>query len=700
MASQNSVRAGDAYVSLGLDDTSFTKAFSNAVKTASSSLSAIGAASGSMLSVTAAAASKTASIISGVFNGAIAVVGKSIRLTIGFVNDLTSAATKLSLASASFGTAASLSFLSLTKSAASANRELDLLSSRSGASVSWLSAMRYAAEQNGATLEDVASAIRSIRSSVMNGDESLLMAGIDPRALRFMSGPRQFDVVADAINRIDDAQRKATLGASIFGESLMSLVGLGSGPMRQLRDEAESLGLVLGESDVKAATMFQQSLARLSSTFSATRDALAVALAPTFADVANKISSVVIVFNDWLRDNPVIIQRINGVANAMAAFGAVAAGVISGAALLFSNVKEIIALLTTLGVAFGLAGDNIIAFGQIARQSFERVFRDVKTFFDQIERLVSQGRIEEAATLLFDVLVNLASVAFNKIKAESFDFAADVVDNFFKIWDNLKSSGVSAIQALKIAFNEVKESAKALISVMQPIAGAMNYVMFSRVDRLVDLDVARYDASFNDASAAAQMSRADYGLYTAQRDVNRGIYRRSRESFYAGLFGLSPGIGLSEDLFNSDGSIKSNAGEILNDQSAAQRLEQSRRDAFSSSLRARASESRGVASGAMSRVSELMNSDGTIEIVIPDIVDAASDMQRDRDRSINRMVRDTPGLAWGSGAGTFNSFGLGGLVGSTAQQQIDWLQRIFRANQETNEILINQQSGGMVMVGR
>ncbi|MBA2224578.1 phage tail tape measure protein [Thermogemmata fonticola] len=224
------------------------------------------------------------------------------------------------------------------------------LSDRTGVAVEALSQLRYAAEQSGASTDDLEKALRTMSRNIIEAargsaqaQRSLGRLGLTIADLTGLSPDQQFELIADRLSRIQNPAHRATLAMEIFGRTganLLPLLSSGAEGIRELRDEADRLGLTMRTEDAAAAEAFGDALDALWKALKQAAFSVGAALAPAIQQVAQWITRVVTLIGGWLQENRALIRII----------GAVVAGIVGvGATLLVLGP-----LLSAIGSAIGL----------------------------------------------------------------------------------------------------------------------------------------------------------------------------------------------------------------------------------------------------------------------------------------------------------------------------------------------------------
>ncbi len=296
MASAKEVRAGKAYIELSTKD-KITKGLNAAKKKLEA------------------------------FGGSVSALGKKFMLV---------------------GTIAATAFGAAAASFMKQGDELDKMAARTGASVEWLSQMKFAAQQSGAAISDVEASIKGMNkgfAEAQRGEGEFLkgikMLGVSLKTLAPLSTAERFEYLSEKIAGIKDPAQKAKVAMLLFSEAGTKLLPM-VGSIKELRAEAEKLGITMSTEDATAAAELTDAWGRLTAMFKMFMFQVGAALAPTLKDIADKVKIVFSAILKWVKENKETVATIAKVVVGIIAFGAA---------------------LVTLGTTISLVG---VALGGIA----------------------------------------------------------------------------------------------------------------------------------------------------------------------------------------------------------------------------------------------------------------------------------------------------------------------------------------------
>jgi hypothetical protein len=211
------------------------------------------------------------------------------------------------------------------------SRLLDV-ASRSGISVEALSALEYAAQQTGASGEDVEKALRHMTTVIIeaargsaNAQLTLARLGITIQQLNGLRPEEQFALFADALTKVENVQVRAMLAMELFGNKigtkLLPMLADGSQGLKQLQAEAFRLGRIMSTEDAKAAHEFGDALTRLWTAIKMSVVQIGASLAPAALRIADMITNVVARIREWIEANRNVVIVVAAAAAALTGLG-------------------------------------------------------------------------------------------------------------------------------------------------------------------------------------------------------------------------------------------------------------------------------------------------------------------------------------------------------------------------------------------
>lgn len=213
-----------------------------------------------------------------------------------------------------------------------AGSELQDMADRTGLAVEALQELKHAAEQSGSSAEDLEKGLKAMDQFLVNvaAGAPAALDSLDRLGLRFdeinqLTREERFHIFADAIAGIDNASMRTALVLDVFGRTGMALLPLlraGSSGIRELREEARRLGLVMAAEDVAAAEALGDQLANLMKIAKAMAFQIGASVAPLIKVMVDAITQAAIVANHWIQQHRELARWIFAVGIGVAIAGA------------------------------------------------------------------------------------------------------------------------------------------------------------------------------------------------------------------------------------------------------------------------------------------------------------------------------------------------------------------------------------------
>lgn len=334
---------------------------------------------------------------------------------------------------------------------------IDKLSERTGVNREELQRWKYAAEQSGADVSNFEVGIKKL-SSAMDGAkggakgsiEAFNTLGISMQEVKTKSPSEMLDTVMKKLADMPDSAERNVLGNQLLGKSysdMLPLLNAGSKGIEELKNRADSLGLVMSEDAVKANVKFGDTLADVKSSFSA-----------VFMHISNEFLPILQLVLDFILEHmpeiqsvfQVVFSVIRGVVTVVIEvlkffvglisifFKDTGAGakdfqetmkqVASGIAFVFESVKITIETVLNALKAFWEK------YGEDIKKALTNIIAVVKPIFDSIVGII-QGFI--------DIVMGIVEGDWDKVR-QGF---IKVIKNF---WEFIKA-------AIGTAFNFIKD---------------------------------------------------------------------------------------------------------------------------------------------------------------------------------------------------------------------------------------------------
>ncbi len=248
---------------------------------------------------------------------------------------------------------------------------LDEMSARTGVSVETLSELGWAADLAGADLETLETGLRKMQKVVTeaatgskSATEALARLGLSVTDLVNLNPEQQFKLIADRLSKVQDPTLRAALAMEVFGKSgtrLLPLLADGAKGLEEYQRKARELGLTVSTETAKDAAALADTLDTLWRVLKQSAFTIGAALAPTIKDLGDAVTRAVVRVTEWLKQNKALIVTALQVAAAVTAVGVgliVAGTLISGVGAVFGWLATVV---TGIGAAFGAVGAALAA---------------------------------------------------------------------------------------------------------------------------------------------------------------------------------------------------------------------------------------------------------------------------------------------------------------------------------------------------
>lgn len=190
----------------------------------------------------------------------------------------------------------------LIKRSISAGSNIQKFSIRLGASTEALSQYQLVAERAGISFNTVTIGIqrmtRRIAEAAQGSGEAqgaLAELGVDVQALSRLRPDQQFEVMADALARVDDQSQRVRLAFKLFdseGVALLQTMEGGAAGIRSVREEADEMGLTLTRLQANELAAAEDAMTDLKKATGGLTQQFAVSLAPQLTSIATSLKDV------------------------------------------------------------------------------------------------------------------------------------------------------------------------------------------------------------------------------------------------------------------------------------------------------------------------------------------------------------------------------------------------------------------------
>lgn len=270
---------------------------------------------------------------------------------------------------AAAGTAMLAPLLGAAKLFASTGDQLDKMRARTGFSAEALSELGFAAEQGGASIDQLDRSLAAMaRFSVMverglkTSTDLLDMLGVSVDQFKNASPEERFKLLAEAISKVEDPTLRAGIALNVFGRSgreLLPMLEGGRASIEALQEEARRLGITMTDEDATSAAELTDALNRLKRQLKAIVVQIGAALAPVLTEMQKRIAPLITSVIKWIKENKTLVVTVFKIAAAVVAAGV--ALIILGTLISSAGavIGGLVAVIGAVGTAIAILGKII-----------------------------------------------------------------------------------------------------------------------------------------------------------------------------------------------------------------------------------------------------------------------------------------------------------------------------------------------------
>lgn len=305
-----------------------------------------------------------------------------------------------------------------------------------GTAVEQISALKYAAEQSGVSLDHVVMAFKYMSKAIESGElgahpaaaKAIAAIGLSVEDLRKMDSEGRIEAIADAIKNIKDPALKETVSQAIMGrggDRLIPWLDLGSQGIKKMTDEAQAMGFVMSNDAAQGALAMERELTKLWTMVKFVSFTIIDTMAPILRQLSKTILSMSKPIQQWIKDHKGLATVIAATGVALVTLGGALIGIgwvmqsvsfiwgavagIFGAVLtiigsLFTPFGALIAILvavTVAGIYFSGTWGNIVNF---LKGAWATLKSDALEAFGGIEAAMESGNWAAAAAIMWSAI--------------------------------------------------------------------------------------------------------------------------------------------------------------------------------------------------------------------------------------------------------------------------------------------------------
>ena len=243
-----------------------------------------------------------------------------------------------------------------------------IMAKQTGASTRELSAIGYAAEQSGTSIDAVGAGMKKFQTTLAaasvgekGATQALAKLGLRFGDLKRMSKADQFRAVAEGISQMGDETLQAEAAMKIFGgtgHQLLPLLQKGADGIREMMEEADGLGVTISDEDAQKADKLSSAIGRIRAVLKGARTAFIANFTEPLIKALEKGQKFVQWISSFVAKNRDLITVVAKVSAAIVGLG--------GALLLIQRSQTILTpLINLLFSAFRIGAGIISSLGPV-----------------------------------------------------------------------------------------------------------------------------------------------------------------------------------------------------------------------------------------------------------------------------------------------------------------------------------------------
>lgn len=287
--------------------------------------------------------------------------------------------------------------LAAAKAFADSGSKIHDMSQATGVGAESLSALKYAAEQSGASLDDVGAAMKGMSkfSAALAGGnaaaaKTLGRLGISANDFLAASPEQKLEMVAEALKHIQDPSIKAGLAMKVLGKggaALLPMLSEGAEGLRKMTGEARFFNLTASDEGAAKADELGDAWDRMNAVIGKVWTTIGKALAPALTEIFTLVARIGANVIQWVNDNQALIAQLFQWAMVAAKVGAALLAVAAAIPLITGAIAFLLSPIGLVSTAL-IAGAGYFGFytetGQSVVSSLVAAFTDLYTWIKTV----------------------------------------------------------------------------------------------------------------------------------------------------------------------------------------------------------------------------------------------------------------------------------------------------------------------------
>lgn len=445
-----------------------------------------------------------------------------------------------------------------------------------------LSQLRHAGEMSGVQFDSLRDGMKDLAKNMVDAESKFTALGISVRNNdgTMRSSSDVLDDVADALSGMPDGAEKTAVAMSLMGESGLKLIPMlngGAAGLREMMQEADSLGLTISGETAAAAAQFNDNISRLTKTLTGLVTQITAQLAPVLASLTDWVVSATAGFRN-LSPNA---QQFSAI---LAGLAVVVGPLVVSVGLLVTAVAGISAPVLLAVGAITVATATIAAF-------WPEIIAAKDAMIDMVQNGIELMRVKFAELMEFlrGLPAQMLEIGQNIIQG--------LIDGIMQKWDSVKGAVTDIATGISDSFTgffKIRSPSRLMMQyggyLSEGLAIGIKGGASGAVSAMSSLasDINGGISSFIDQAATAITSAGSFGeamgnlrdvFASALQGMAQSLLKSGLNALFGGLFDGS-GLGsLFEIDANANGtnnfrggltSINERGGEIVNLPSGSQ----------------------------------------------------------------------------------------------------------------------------------
>ena len=373
--------------------------------------------------------------------------------------------------------------------AVSSADELNTLAKQTGFTTEEIQKMKYASDLVDVSFEDIEGALKKLKPKITDNNKALADLGVTTKNAdgSTRDATSVFFDALDALSKIQNETERDQKAMELFGKSADSLAGIiddGGAALKAYGQEAEDLGIIMGQDTVDSLSKVSDTLDKLKGQAGGAVGKLGGTVAEVLAPSLEKILGIVGKVTDAIAKlTPEQAETILKVLAITASIGPLlktGGKLISGvgkalklAPKIATAVKVVGAALspTTLIIAAVVAA--VVALGVIIYKNWDKIVAwtknmvdKVKGFFENMKKAVTDAvnNVKEKVTNAWSTMKTKVTDAANGVKKAATNAWTNVKDATAQAFDSVKETVTTKMDAVKSSFENAGGGLKGIAS--------------------------------------------------------------------------------------------------------------------------------------------------------------------------------------------------------------------------------------------